>query len=153
MDIKLLHTLKTLDNSQYYASLHNFNFKQAIEFVKKLKSKLKKIAGHSFVLHEHIRDTTFFADLSIEDRQTDEIGKTTIYTVLGIRFSCFGNLFTIWSNSTKQLDKDKIKAIIEAVEASGFVYVDIDSLDEPYLDENNRYSGSWWDRYFEYLPT
>lgn len=72
----------------------------------------------------------------------------------GVRFSCFGNLFTIWRSSpSEKLTQQKVEAIVEAVEANGFVYVDEASLNEPYSGTNKylQYLDSWWHRYFDYL--
>jgi hypothetical protein len=155
MDPKLLSILKAYDKPEYKKyPPPDFDYKQMLERVKELKPTIKKIVGRSFVLRDYFKyPTTFFADLSIEELQTADTGQTYIHTILGIRFSCFGNLFTIWSTSSEPLEANKIKALVEAVKTHGFVYIDMDSLNEPYYAENHRLSGTWWDQYFELLPT
>ncbi|GIK38789.1 MAG: hypothetical protein BroJett011_26220 [Chloroflexota bacterium] len=155
MDSELLSILKTYDKPEYKKyPPPDFDYKHMLARVKELKPTIKKIVGRSLVLHDYFQyPTSFFADLSVEELHTADTGQTYIRTIVGIRFSCFGNLFTIWSSSSEPLEAKKITAIVEAVEARGFVYIDMASLDEPYYAENHRLSGTWWDQYFELLPT
>jgi hypothetical protein len=68
---------------------------------------------------------------------------------LAVRFSSFGNLFTVWSNTT--LPKLTIESVVSLLESSGFLYVLPECLDEPYTGQNAVFLGQPWRvRFFDY---
>jgi len=122
----------------------------AMEELRSLHPELAAILGEPLELDEQVQDASFFAELAFcipgsQPRALD--------TVLAVRFSAFGRLFTIWSHCpTQPIEAEQLAQIINTVESRGFRYVDTASLDEPYHGRNPLFGGStWWYRFFDYL--
>ena len=155
MDATKLQLLEMTDDLVACEYPVNFDFRVSMQRVKALKPKLDAIAGKTFEIDENVQDASFFTELAIFEEAdfSSNTGKI-IYTVLGIRFSSFGNLFTIWSNSvTEKLKQSKVDEIIAETERHGFVFVEVEALDEPYTGKHLHLSHleNWWLRYFDYL--
>ena len=72
---------------------------------------------------------------------------------IGTRFSNFGRLYTIYSDSS-ELEKYSVNELRRIVDSFGWKYVDPKDLNEPYdgVREDLRNDGiSWWRRFFDYL--
>jgi hypothetical protein len=152
MDKKILDLLLTLDDIEHCEYPPDFDYREAMRRVESLKPELDRIVGEPFKLDKNVQGASFFTDLTLIDKKT--IDPKYIYILLGVRFSCFGNLFAIWNSSpSESISREKIGAIIKAVEAYGFVYVDEESLNEPYSGNNKylQHLNNWWYRYFDYL--
>ena len=68
-----------------------------------------------------------------------------------VRFSNFGSLFTVWSNSDLA-DERAIAEIVKAVSYAGFHYVPGEALKMPYTGRNPTFKGATWDtRFFDYI--
>ncbi len=117
--------------------------------VSRLKPVLERLAGQSFVLDASVEDAGFVADLSI---QRPGEGGRCIETVLALRFSNFGQLFTVWSVLPEPLPEPLVAVLVEAASAAGFHYVCTDELDEAYTGSHRLFRhASWWERYFDYF--
>lgn len=152
--IKLLEAADDPVNCEYP---RYFDWAAAMNRVIELKSDLDRIVGRPFEINDRICNASYFAELSIKEPrpiQVLNLGEVTLKVVC-LRFSCFGNFFTISEESlTETLSQSVLKDIIEAAEARGLVYIDEDILiNEPYTGCNKelRNLSSWWERYFEYI--
>lgn len=115
----------------------------------RLQPALERLAGRPFVLDASVEDAGFFADLS--NQQAGE-GRRCIETVLALRFSNFGQLFTVWSVAPEPLPVPLVAVLVEAAGAAGFHYVCADDLDEAYTGTHRLFRhASWWERYFDYF--
>lgn len=142
MEQKILDLLRAVDDPENCEYHPDFDYDEAMQRVQSLKPELDRIAGEPFWIDKNVQDASFFTNLILKDRKNVSSKKTLIYTLLGVRFSYFGNLFTIWSSSpSERLDKEKVEAIIKTVEARGFVYIDEASLAEPYSGSNRYLQG------------
>jgi hypothetical protein len=114
-----------------------------------LQPTLERIAGRPFVLDDGAQDASFFADLSI---QTPGERPNWIDTMVAVRFSNFGRLFTTWSHGPERLPAAVEAELVAAVEAAGFRFVPPGALDEPYTGRSEVFrSTTWWIRFFDYL--
>jgi hypothetical protein len=112
-----------------------------------LKASLERIADRPFVLHT-THGASYFADLVIKRSGGNE-GKR-IDVVFLVRFSNFGDLFTIWGNCrSERLEESVVAELIAEVTRGGFRFVPVSALVEPYSGQHAgfRYS-SWLSRFF-----
>jgi hypothetical protein len=151
MNPKTLKLLKAADDPVQVEFPKGFDWKRdwprLVERVKAVIPDVEKILGRNLVLDTGPQDATFFADLSLPYQHDSK------YTVIALRFSYFGNLFTTWSVcQSESIPRSKVKKIIAAVERHGFIYVDKNDLNEPYSGANPKFMRTpWWFRFFDYF--
>jgi len=156
MDTKVEATLRKHDDPVHCDSSPDFDYEDSMARVRALRPDLDAlVTPERFALDERIQDASFFAELALlSDAPSYEpaLDTNVIETVLGLRFSCFGNLFTTYSTSqASKVASDKLQAIIAKAQEHGFIFIDGASLDEPYTGKNPDIKGTWWKRYFDYL--
>jgi len=153
LDTEKLKLLELADHETACEFPPGFNYRASMKRVEDLKPKLNAIVGKPLELDLNVQDVSFFADLSIIEPPI--YGVNMLHYVLGIRFSSFGNFFTVWSNSiSEKIDDAKITEVIAETEAAGFVYVDAETLEQEYTGKNQYLTGdvgNWWRRYFDYM--
>jgi hypothetical protein len=153
VDIEKLKLLEVADHETACEFPPGFNHRASMKRVEDLKPKLNAIIGRPLELDLHVQDASFFTDLAILEPPND--GVNVYHYVLGIRFSSFGNFFTVWSNSVSEKIEDaKIAQVIAETEAAGFIYVDAETLEQKYTGKNQYLVGeieNWWSRFFDYL--
>ena len=135
--IKLLKAADDPENCEYP---QDFDLSAAIARVIELKYDLDRIVGRPFEIEDRIFDASYFAELEIKEPSPTKVldlGEVTL-RVVRLRFSCFGNFFTILEESLiEKLSRSVIKEIIESAEVHGFVYIDEEILiEEPYTGCN-----------------
>ena len=152
--IRMLEDADDPENCEYPSDFDRYT---AIDSVIDLKYDLERIAGRPFDLEDRILDASYFAELEIRDATPTKVldlGEVT-FRVVRLRFSCFGQFFTILEESlTDRLSRSIIKDLIAAAEDHGFVYIDEGVLlEEPYTGCNKELKdlSSWWERYFDYI--
>jgi hypothetical protein len=154
MEATKLQLLESVDDPQACECPSGFDWHSSMTRVRELKSRLESLAGQPFIMDENVQDASFFTDLAIvgRERYVSGIGKV-VGSKIVIRFSCFGNLFTVYSTSeNERLEESIVENIIAEVERHGFIYVEADGLEETYTGINPHLKGqSWWIRYFDYL--
>ena len=152
--IKLMKAADDPENCEYP---RDFDFRAAMASVIELKYDLDRIVDRPFEIEDRIFDASYFAELEIKEPspiKVLDLGEVTL-RVVRLRFSCFGNFFTILEESLiEKLSRSVIKEIIAAAEVHGFVYIDEEILiEEPYTGCNKELEdlGSWWESYFKYI--
>lgn len=153
----IIELLKAADDPENCEFPRDFNFRAAMANVVDLKYDLDRIVGLPFEIEDRIFDASYFAELEIKEPTPTKIfdlGEIT-FRVVRLRFSCFGNFFTLLEESLKgRLSRPVIAEIIAAAETRGFVYIDEGILlEEPYSGCNSELQdlASWWERYFDYM--
>lgn len=71
-----------------------------------------------------------------------------------IRFSNFGQLFTVYSCLDPIPDRYDVPSILKFIQQHGWRYVPADELDVPYDGVNDVLKQAritWWIRFFDYL--
>ena len=99
-----------------------------------------------------VEDASFFDDLRVVSKVASQ--SNTYHTLLCIRFSNFGKLFTVCSSLDSIPREYPLPSIVGLVEGFGWCYVPADALDEPYDGKNERLREadiSWWIRFFDYV--
>jgi hypothetical protein len=118
--------------------------------VASLQPELERIAGRTFVLDDKPQDASFFGDLSIQQPGPEP---NCIDTLFAVRFSNFGDLFTIWNHChAEELPEAVAAKLVSSVEQAGFRFIPAAALDELYSGRHPGFSGAaWWLRFFDYL--
>jgi hypothetical protein len=151
------HVLNTLLQADHIAACEfppGFNWESEMNRVRVLQPVVETITGRRFEIDENVQDASFFTDLGTYREKRTPYGGTLLHTILRIRFSAFGNLFTVGSvrSENEQLDRVTTQRVIDAAEDAGLVFVDADDLDCEYTGANPHLTGtSWWIRFFDYL--
>jgi hypothetical protein len=152
----LLRVLLDADDPKAFEYPPAFDWKRETASVRDLIPTLEGITGQTFKIDVSAQDASFFADLLIVDKEAVPEGMLRVLsnTVVGIRFSSFGRLFTVWSacREERQLPPNVIDQVIQFVASKGYTCVDADSLEEPYSGANPGFEGVTWKiRFFDYL--
>jgi hypothetical protein len=115
-----------------------------------LQPDLERLAKRPFVLDDKAQDASFFGDLSIHRPAPEPNG---IDTVIAVRFSNFGDLFTTWRHcEAEELPEQVAAELVAEVTRTGFRFVPPAALDEPYSGRHPGFrGGTWWHRFFDYL--
>lgn len=158
MEKELKELLLSFDDEEECESSQNFNYLNEMEKVYIIKNKIENIISNELIIDEWVQDASFFTELSILEKSQNKRknnGESFVYLYeLSIRFSSFGNMVTIFNNTENNvLSKYPIKEIINMLQSNGYIYINSDSLDEPY-DGINKYisnKDTWWTRYFDYI--
>src|SRR3954452_24551992 len=102
MEQPVRERLEAADTPEGLERPRRFDRKRAIARVAQLKPELERIAGSTFELDDRVEDATFFADLSIY-REVERVAlgfiapQRFMLSVITVRFSSFGSLFTTLS--------------------------------------------------------
>jgi hypothetical protein len=153
MDPRVREILMRNDASQEWECPNDFDWDKSFESVKRFKSAVEAELGRPLELDDKIQDASHFAEVAeFENTQLPNGALLREYRI-GIRFSTFGNMATVFSNNPKhQVAQELRRAIADLLHLHGFVYVDVSALNERYdgkivcLCEN----ATWWDRFFDY---
>jgi hypothetical protein len=149
MDHATLTILHGVDHPRQAEFPPEFDWPALRQRIIDLQPQLERIVGRPFLLDDKAQDASFFGDLTI---QRPGPKPSEVDTVLAIRFSNFGNLFTTWSYGSEQFPAPVIDSLAQVVSAAGFSYVRTEDLDEQYSGSNPVFSKTtWWARYFDYI--
>lgn len=146
MKQETLELLKKYDDHENWEYPSDFNWSVEIKKVEELIPYLKELIGKPIVLDDKMQDASFFAELS-HDEDLSVSG-------FNIRFSAFGNLFTLWQMHNSFTVTPEVKQkVIDFVSSKGFTYIDPTDLGEEYPGKEYGIPSicTWWDRYFDWL--
>ncbi len=129
-----------------------FDHATEIAKVRDLGSQLKAITGLDLRLDDKVRDASFFAEWVAFDptpRPCPGLSTDVKYCVVGIRFSAYGRMYTVWGNSQEQpLAESTVAAVNDYLGPLGYVHVPRDLLhaDHPTQGPNI----TWCSQFFSY---
>jgi hypothetical protein len=150
MDAKMLLLLLSADDPERCEQPSGFDRQASMSRVELIVPEVEQIIGRPLELDTAVEDASFFTEISLR-QPAAKAG--FIDALIAVRFSAFGELFTVWTSCPDHpLPKTVVQRSIAAVEEHGFRYVDEDSLAEPYGGANPAFAGQMWGyRFFEYL--
>ena len=118
--------------------------------VLQVHAALQRELGVALQRDGQVQDASFHDELST----LYEIGPRQYGVDLGIRFSNFGRLFTVYTTRETFAPDYDLLAIISIVERHGWRHIPYTALDAPYNGVNAKLCDgktTWWVRYFDYL--
>ena len=118
--------------------------------VRALVPALEAIVGQALTVDKDVQDASFFTDVACH-REVSLPGAGRVLTpILSVRFSCFGDLFTV--TSAEDVSPSVLDQVIARVAGAGFVHVPASDLSEPYTGRHPSFQATtWWIRFFDYL--
>lgn len=123
-----------------------------------IQQELLSQQGLRFDLDGCVQDASFFDELFIlmpeEQDNRRRYGGFVRSMEFAIRFSNFGQLFTIHSCLDPIPDRYDVPSIIELIQKHDWRYVPADELEVPYDGINDHLKQAritWWIRFFDYL--
>lgn len=153
MDEATLQLLRSSDHPEACEYPPDFLWEQEVAQVRALRPRLESIVGRSLTMDEGVQDAAFFTDLSALERHPAP-DMPCLYVAVGIRFSAFGRLATVWSSSqTEAPPSSVVSGIAAELQSHGYRFVSLDALEEPYTGTNRHLQSlaSWWRRFFDYF--
>ncbi|MBL4637357.1 MAG: hypothetical protein JKY56_26110 [Kofleriaceae bacterium] len=150
MDESTRQLLIASDHATACEAPPGFNWKESMRRVRVLVPRLEQLVGQSLSTDENVQDASFFTDVACyREASHPGIGKVLV-PIIAIRFSAFGNLFTV--TKADDFDDDAFTSAREMTSKAGYLYVPADQLDEPYTGANPHLANTtWWTRFFDYL--
>src|SRR5262249_52875263 len=118
MDARSHAILLESDSATDIESPPGFDWQQSMAAGNVLKPHAERILGQSLRLDDQVQDASFFAELFVfEDGAVGPNGVTTTVFKIAIRFSTFGKMATIHTNSpAPALDKYPVTRLVELLE-------------------------------------
>jgi hypothetical protein len=159
MDTRTHDILMQNDSAAAVEYPPGFDWQASFAAVKALTPHAERILGQPLKLDDQVQDASFFAELFVfEDGAVEPNGVTTMVFKIAIRFSTFGKLATIHTNSAESdLDKYPVARLADLLEQHGFNYIPAESLSERYdgklteLGQSLGGEATWWYRFFDYM--
>ncbi|MFL5329110.1 MAG: hypothetical protein ACJ8C4_09345 [Gemmataceae bacterium] len=159
MDASIHNILLQNDSSTDVEFPPGFDWQASIAAVKALKPGAERILGQPLKLSDQVQDASFFAELFVfEDGAVGPNGVMTMVFKIAIRFSTFGRMATIHTNSAaSDLGNYPVARLADLLGQNGFQYIPAESLAERYdgrlkqLDQWVGGEATWWYRFFDYM--
>jgi hypothetical protein len=159
MDARIHNILLQNDSATDVEYPSGFDWQTSMAAVKALKWDAERILGQPLKLDDQVQDASFFTELFVfEDGAIRPNGVTAMVFKIAIRFSAFGKMATIHTNSpTSDLRKYPMTPLAELLEQHDFKYVPAEALAERYdgklkwLDQSVGGEATWWYRFFDYM--
>jgi hypothetical protein len=155
MDNRIHQILLSHDSSTDWECPSDFNWESEWEDVRALHPEAEAILGVALRVDDGVQDASFFAELYLlEEGAIRPSGVIAHLFKIAIRFSSFGRMVTIHSNSARSSLTDyPIHQLIELLQKRGYTYIAPEDLQFPYdggLPVNDS-KFTWWYRFFDYL--
>lgn len=136
-----------------------FDWQASMAAVKSLKPEAERILGEPLKLDDRVQDASFFTELFLLEKGVAGVnGEAPMVFKIGIRFSTFGKMATIHTNSPASvLSNSTVDRLAELLNRAGFQYIPVEALAERYdgkvkwLDQSVGGEATWWFRFFDYM--
>jgi hypothetical protein len=154
MDRRIHELLLSNDSSTHWEYPPGFDWAGAWEAVRRYQAAAEEILGYPLKADNQVEDASFFGELFVFEEGAVRPPVTALVYKIAIRFSSFGRMATIHTNSRQSdLGRYPVDRLAELLEEHGFVYVPAAALDEPYdgVVPNVPKDFTWGTRYFDYL--
>lgn len=159
MDSRIHEILLQNDDSADVDYPAGFDYRRSMAAVVALKPHAERILGQRLRLDDQVQDASFFAELFVfEDGAVGSKGVTALVFKVAMRFSAFGRMATIYTNSAaSDLGGYPVTGLAELLGQHGFNYIPVESLGERYdgklqwLHQSLGGAATWWYRFFDYV--
>lgn len=155
MDTNLKKKLLDADVAGHWEYPPDWKWPECMAKIEAVRPLLAEVVG-KLDMDQNVQDASFTTDLFVlEEGARDPVTNSVAHVYkLAIRFSNFGNLVTIFTNSVRRTLSDYPVARLETIlKEHGFDPVPADQLNVPYDGKNVPFENglTWWTRYFDYL--
>jgi len=155
VDERLHQVLLSNDSTTDWEYPRDFDWAAAWEAVRQYRTAAELVLGQPLRVDDQVQDASFFAELFVfEDGAVRPDGVTTLVFKIAIRFSSFGRMATIHTNSAiSNLDRYPVERLAGLLGDHGFVYIPATALTEPYdgVVPGLGAGFTWWLRFFDYM--
>lgn len=152
MRVADLAYLEAHDSPTDYESPADFDHRQSMQEIRALGPHLSALVCHPLRLDDRVEDASYFAEWFVheaEPRPCPGIPPGVTQLILSIRFSAFGRMYAIYSNTELcPLPDDLKERLIDFLASRNFVYVPDHLLEQPCASPIAPY---WQIRFFDYL--
>lgn len=150
MDPRTRQLLLDADDPVASECPEGFDWTTAMARVGALVPALEATVGRPLTIDNNVQDASFFTDVACH-REVSHPGMGRVLEwVIAVRFSCFGNLFTVVCAA--DVAPSVVDRVIAVVSGAGFVHVPASELSEPYTGPHPSFrTTTWWIRFFDYL--
>jgi hypothetical protein len=131
-----------------------FDWVGSWQAVRRFQTAAESVLGQPLRVDDSVQDASFFGELFVFEEGAVRPNVTTMVFKIAIRFSAFGRMATIYTNSAQSdLKRYPVERLAALLEDHGFVYVPAEALAEPYdgLTPNMPPDFTWGLRFFDYL--
>jgi hypothetical protein len=129
----------------------DFNYYAALGEVVKRQSHIENILKIRLFLDKDVQDASHFAELNFPMPDAAPAVKAS-GKWLNIRFSNFGRMVVVRSDDMKNWEQ-YLPTLVRYLEDAGYVVMDPEILDEPYLGQrvDSGFPQTWYYRFFYYM--
>jgi hypothetical protein len=150
MDPRTRQRLLDADDPVAHEFPEGFDWTAAMARVGALVPALEAVVGRPLTIDNHVQDASFFTDVACHREVSHPGMGRVVEWVFAVRFSCFGDLFTVISAA--DVAPSMVEQVIAVVSGAGFVHVPAAELSEPYTGSHPSFlETTWWIRFFDYL--
>ncbi len=131
-----------------------FPGREYLSEIKVIQKRIESELGLSLRRDGFVQDASFYDELFIY--RSDAFpgdGSITHLVQIGIRFSNFGKLYTIYASEMSNKKKFDTEGIERIINSFGWTYISAEEpLEATYDGKHDRLRGriSWWERFFDY---
>lgn len=150
MDPRTRQLLLDADDPVAYELPAGFDWTRAMTRVRALVPSLEAIVARPLTVDGNVQDASFFTEVACHREVSHPGMGCVLEPIIAVRFSCFGDLFTVVSAAG--VAPSVLEQVIARVADAGFVHVPASELSEPYTGRHPSFhTTTWWIRFFDYL--
>lgn len=154
MDERIHELLLSNDNPTDWEYPQGFDWAEGWRSVRQFQTAAEALLGQRLSVDDQVQDASFFGELFVFEDGAVRPHVTEMVFKLAIRFSSFGRMATIHTNSARSdLGRYPVDRLATLLDEHGFVYIPAEALTEPYdgVLPNVPADFTWWLRFFDYM--
>ena len=133
----------------------SFPWRRYISEIETIQNRINTELNISLKRDKNVQDASYLDELFIYRNDAFLNDGIIVHTVqIGIRFSNFGKLYTIYASDISDTNKFDVQGIKRIVDSFGWTYVPAEELRKVTYDGKHkelRGEVSWWIRFFDYV--
>ena len=131
----------------------NFPWQEYNSEIEIIHKRINSELGLKLEENRSVQDASFCGELYILGDTVSSEGMSVRGMQIGIIFSNFGKLYTIWSSEPLYREKFDVESIKRIIDYFGWQFVPNEELGATYDGKHDQLRGkiSWMDRFFSYV--
>jgi hypothetical protein len=154
VDLRIHQLLLSNDSPTDWEYPQGFDWDAAWRDVRQFLPAAEALIGQPLQVDDQVQDASYFAELFVFEEGAVRPPVTAMVFKIAIRFSSFGRMATIHTNSAlSDLGRYPVERLAALLEEYGFVYIPAEALAEPYdgVMPDVPADFTWWFRFFDYM--